>query len=111
MHQRHRGGADGQYQPYGVVNHPLDFDHEFFQAVVDEDLEDRVRGGHFDNEPRNRSNFIAQTEDYNKTYKSYPLEKYNMTRAFLADKENWQEMHPAKRFSSVILAEEIESFN
>lgn len=29
----------------------------------------------------------------------------------MSDKGNWQEIHPAKRFSSVILAEEIGSFN
>ena len=46
-----------------------------------------------------------------KQYKSYPRAKYNTSKAFLSVVPDWKEKHPAKRFRSVILAEEIGSFN
>ena len=46
-----------------------------------------------------------------KQYKSYPNAKYNTSKAFLSEVPDWQDLHPAKRFRSVILAEEIGSFN
>ena len=105
----HRGGRD--HPAYGRPFHPLDMNDEHSHFSHDHWDDETFSNGHFDGEAKNRSLYFDESDDGNRTYKSYPLAKYNTTTAFLSEKENWQDIHPAKRFSSVILAEEIESFN